>query len=106
MEGPKSHTEEKKPESDFGWKKNKLDDPAKAAVIFAKDISLEEAREAVKDRPEFAEKEQEDFIVFNYKVQQFILIFWQWCNSKTFPNPNLVDEKNARILRIRRFFQR
>lgn len=54
--------------SEFGWKKNKLTDPAKAAVIFAKDITLEEARDAIKNRPEFAEKAQEDFIVFNYKV--------------------------------------
>ncbi len=69
------------------------DPSAQTDPLFALDITLEEARESIEGRPEFVEKEEDDYIVFNYK----------YCNHRTFPDPNEAkDPRTRRLLQIRR----
>ena len=60
---------------------------------FAQNITIEQAKAAVKDRAEFMVKEEEDYVVFNYK----------FCTSKTFPDPDTApDIETAKIWLVRR----
>jgi hypothetical protein len=80
--------------------------PGIARVQFPVGMTLEEMRAAIHGRPEFVEKKYSDYVIFNYKVRITIvsLIYIQYSNSKTFPNPNLAsDEKKSHLYRVLRY---